>query len=177
MRTPQHARAFARNGFLHLRSLVDAATCRALVERTCTVLPASWRRDDPRTWSGPVADSCHDAPLEHRAGLLKYQLRDLAADPHVLATYQPPSPVHDLAHALIGRPLHRIRVRGLYAIAPAPRPDLLPHAPRPHVEAHAAHIVASTAEPRARADARGVEDRGSASVAEFSRRPPAAARR
>ena len=140
MLSADQARFFARNGYLQVPGVVDAAICRHLVERTWNVLPSHWRRDDPDTWRGEVSDSCHTVHLD-RGGLLKFQLRELADDPFVQQGFMPPSPVHDLAHALIGRPLHRYRKRGLYAVAPAEHPERLARAPNPHVEAHPAQIV------------------------------------
>lgn len=141
MLTPEQARSFARNGFVVLPGLVPASTCAHLVERTWSLLPSHWRRDDPSSWRGDVADSCHVGSLDQRCGLIKFQLKDLGDDPAVVAAFQSPSPVHDAAFDLIGTPLHRIRVRGLYAIAPAEHPDRLPRVPSPHVEGHAAQIV------------------------------------
>lgn len=140
MLTAQQARFFARNGYVQVPGVVDADTCRHLVDRTWQVLPSHWRRDDPGTWRGEVTDSCHTVHLD-RGGLLKFQLRELADDPLVQQAFMRSSPVHDLAHQLIGRPLHRYRKRGLYAVAPAERPERLARAPAPHVEAHAAQIV------------------------------------
>lgn len=150
----EQARFFARNGFLQLRGLVPAAACAHLVEETWRHLPAHWRRDDPRTWRGPVGDSCHVATLDFRGGLMKFasgcsggaieERRKLFADPVVTANYQDPSPMHSVAHALIGRRLHPIRLRGLYAIAPVEHPDSAKAVPSPHVEAHPAQIVALT---------------------------------
>lgn len=144
MLTREQARFFARNGYVHVSGVVDAPTCRHLVERTWQQLPPHWRRDDPGTWRGAFADSCHEADLDARGGLLKYQCKELAADPHVVAAFQRPSPVHDLAHALIGKPLHAIRVRGLYAIAPQVRPGPARRAFSPHVESHPANLVVLT---------------------------------
>ncbi|MGH8611919.1 MAG: phytanoyl-CoA dioxygenase family protein [Gammaproteobacteria bacterium] len=141
MLTAEQARFFARNGFLQLPRLVPEATCRHLVERTWSLLPPQWRRDAPSSWRGEVGDSCHVAGLDYRGGLLKFQIKELAADPAVVASFQPPSPVHEVAHDLIGRPLHRIRLRGLYAIAPVEYPDRLRRVPSPHVEAHPSQII------------------------------------
>ncbi|MBL8756100.1 MAG: phytanoyl-CoA dioxygenase family protein, partial [Planctomycetes bacterium] len=140
MWTADQARFFARNGYVQLPGIVDAATCAHLVERTWKVLPAHWRRDDPTSWRGEVTDSCHTVHLD-RGGLLKFQLRDLADDPYVQRAFLPSSPVHELARSLIGRPLLRYRKRGLYAVAPAEHPERLARAPSPHVEAHPAQIV------------------------------------
>lgn len=140
MLTADQARFFARNGYVQVPGVVDAETCRHLVDRTWQVLPSHWRRDDPGTWRGEVTDSCHTVHLD-RGGLLKFQLRELADDALVQQAFMGPSPVHDLARQLIGRPLHRYRKRGLYAVAPAERPERLARAPAPHVEAHPAQIV------------------------------------
>lgn len=144
MLSREQARFFARNGYVHVSGVVDAQTCRHLVERTWQQLPKHWRRDDPGTWRGTFADSCHEADLDARGGLLKYQCKELAADPHVVAAFQRPSPVHDLAHALIGKPLHAIRVRGLYAIAPRVHSGRTRRAFSPHVESHPANLVVLT---------------------------------
>jgi ectoine hydroxylase-related dioxygenase (phytanoyl-CoA dioxygenase family) len=144
MLTAEQARFFARNGFVQLSRVVPETTCSHLVERTWAALPPKWRRDAPASWRGKVGDSCHVAALDARGGLLKFQLKELAADPAVVASFQAPSPVHEAAHDLIGRPLHPIRLRGLYAIAPVAHPDRVPPAPSPHVEAHPAQIVALT---------------------------------
>lgn len=144
MLTCDQARFFARNGYVQVPGVVDARTCRRLVERTWQQLPPQWRREDPDSWRGTFADSCHEADLASRGGLLKYQCKDLAADPHVVAAYQRPSPVHELAWALVGTPLHAIRVRGLYAIAPSAGPQARRRAFSPHVESHPAHLVVLT---------------------------------
>ena len=154
MISPEQARFFARNGFLQLRGLIPEATCAHLVERTWEHLPPHWRRDDPTTWRGQVEDSCHVASLDARGGLLKFvsacsgrisaQRRELQADPRILESYHEPSVGHGAAHRLIGRPLHPIRLRGLYAIAPVEHPDAAREVPSPHIEAHAAQIVSLT---------------------------------
>lgn len=136
------ARAFARDGYLHLHDMVDARTCGALAAETWAVLPPHWRRDDPASWRGEVTDSCHAAELGQRGGHLKYQLKALADHPGVVAAFQPGSPMHAFATDLIGRPLHRIRLRGLYVVAPVHRAYRIPTGPSPHVEAHPAQIIA-----------------------------------
>jgi ectoine hydroxylase-related dioxygenase (phytanoyl-CoA dioxygenase family) len=141
MLTPEQARFFARNGFLQLSGLVPPATCAHLVERTWAALPRHWRRTDPASWRGEVTDSCHTAHLDLRGGHVKFQVPALLSDPLVVESFQPPSPVHDAAHDLVGQPLHRIRLRGLYAIAPVEHPERLPRAPSPHIEGHPSHIV------------------------------------
>jgi hypothetical protein len=140
----EQARFFARNGYVQLPGLIPAPTCRHLVESTCRLFPAGWRRDNPTTWRGEVTDSCHTADLEQRAGLLKFQQKELLADPLVVAGYQQPSVAHAAAVALIGRPLQPIHLRGLYAIVPIADSARFHEAPSPHVEAHAAQIVALT---------------------------------
>ena len=150
MLTAEQARFFARNGFLQLKGCVPAAVCAHLVESTWRQLPPRWRRDDPSSWTGLVEDACHVAGLGYRGGLLKLASgstqarKDLIADPMVVASFHAPAPCHEAAHDLVGTPLHPIRVRGLYAIAPVPEPDAYAEAVSPHVEAHPAQIIALT---------------------------------
>lgn len=149
----EQAAFFARNGFLQLRGVIPGDVCAHLVECTWGHLPETWERDDPATWSGPVGDSCHVASLATRRGLMKFASgcagrasearQQLYGDPMVTQSYQDPSVGHAAAAALIGRPLHPIRLRGLFAIAPVREGDG-GAASSPHVEAHPAQIVAMT---------------------------------
>ncbi|MBK8098355.1 MAG: phytanoyl-CoA dioxygenase family protein [Planctomycetes bacterium] len=142
MMNQELARAFARDGYLRLNGMVDAAACAALADETWAVLPSHWRRDDPASWHGEVTDSCHAASVDQRGGHLKYQMKALADHPSVVTAFQPGSPMHAFATELVGKPLHRIRLRGLYVVAPTRHPHQNPAAPSPHLEAHPAQIIA-----------------------------------
>jgi hypothetical protein len=138
---------FARNGFLRVERLVDPRTCARLVDHTWTRLPPDWRRDDPSTWNdGQHLDSCHVADLRVRRGLFQFQKGDLLGNPVIEGAFGAVAgaPGGRLAQALIGHPLAKMRVRGLYCIAPVS--DSIQYKTgyaKPHIESHAAQLVAS----------------------------------
>lgn len=142
MLTQEQLSAFARNGFLHVRGLIDPETCADLVNHTWTRMPPEWSRDDPDSWSGELADSCHVADLRIRRGLLQFQKGDLIGHPTVARAFSADAIGGRLGHALLGAPLAAMRLRGLYAIVPLP--DTIPYSPfkKPHIESHAAQLIA-----------------------------------
>jgi hypothetical protein len=138
---------FARNGYLRVEGLVDPQTCRQLVDHTWTRLPPDWRRDDPSTWNnGQHGDSCHVADLRVRRGLFQFQKGDLLGNPVIEGAFgaTASTPGGRLARALIGHPLAKMRVRGLYCIVPLPGSIQYKGGfAKPHIESHAAQLVAS----------------------------------
>lgn len=131
---------FARNGFLHVPRWIDADTCRQMVDHTWRRLPPEWRRDDPSTWTGSVGDSCHIAGLEARLGLLKFQAGDLLQNPLIDGAFASNARGGELGDALLGHPLGKFRVRGLYCIAPMPASNS--RRGEPHIEAHPSQLIA-----------------------------------
>lgn len=133
--------SFARNGFLHLEAKIAPEICSTLIERTWAKLPSWWDRNDRRTWSGPVVDSCHDAPVEVRLGHLKFQKGDLIGDPVVHTGFCQCSDLGSVAQQLIGTRLAPMRVRGLYCIIPTePKPGRS-RSGAAHIEAHATQLI------------------------------------
>ncbi|WP_349435894.1 hypothetical protein [Pararhizobium sp. A13] len=126
---------FARNGFLHVKNFVDPVTCEKLVDHTWTRFPPEWSRDDSATWSGDLADSCHIADLKARRGLTQFQKGDLLDHPVVDGFFSSDGPGGQLAKELIGSPLSKFHVRGLYAIVPLPSSITYKVGGRPHIEA------------------------------------------
>ncbi len=132
---------FARNGFLHVKNFVDPDTCETLVDHTWTRFPPEWSRHDPATWSGDLADSCHIADLKARRGLMQFQKGDLLGHPVVDGFFSSDGPGGQLAKELIGSPLSKFHVRGLYAIVPLPSSITYKVGGRPHIEAHPAQLI------------------------------------
>lgn len=133
---------FARNGFLHVRRLIDEGTCRKLVDLTWTRFPPEWKRNDPSTWRGTAPDSCHVADLRVRRGLFQFQKGDLYGHPVIEGAFADDAIGGGIARELIGHPLAKMRVRGLYCIAPLAE-DVQYKAPvRPHIESHPAQLIA-----------------------------------
>ncbi len=135
---------FCRNGFVQLRGLLDETACDHLIGETWRRLPESWVRGDPGTWNGDVTDSCHTADLVDRRGHMKFQGKEIRADPVVDAIYGLGSELHGCAEQLIGRPLEQSLVRGLYVIAPLPDRAQASPLIKPHVEAHPIQLVSVT---------------------------------
>lgn len=133
---------FARNGFLHVPRWIDSDTCSKLVDHTWTRLPSAWRRDDPSTWSGSLGDSCHIADIKARRGLLKFQGGDLLRNPLIEGAFASNARGGQLADALLGHPLGKFRVRGLYCIAPMPASMSAPGPAEAHIEAHPSQLIA-----------------------------------
>lgn len=142
MLTQEQLSAFARNGFLQVKNMVDPKTCAELVDHTWTRMPPEWSRDDPDSWSGELSDSCHVADLRIRRGLLQFQKGDLIDNPVVTRAFSAQAIGGDLGRALLGAPLAAMRLRGLYAIIPLP--ETTPYSPfkKPHIESHAAQLIA-----------------------------------
>jgi hypothetical protein len=132
---------FARNGFLHLASYIDADVCGELVDHTWTRLPAEWSRNDPATWTGSLGDSCHTADLYRRRGLLQFQGGDLVTHPTIQRVFSSNGIGGDLARDLIGHPLSNFKIRGLYAIIPLPPSMTYPGGGRAHIEAHPSQLI------------------------------------
>jgi hypothetical protein len=133
---------FARNGFLHVPRLIDEDTCRRLVDLTWTRFPAEWKRDDPSTWYGTAADSCHVADLRVRRGLFQFQRGDLYENAVIERAFAAQAAAGQLARELIGHPLAKMRVRGLYCIVPLAESVRYKTPVKPHIEAHAAQLIA-----------------------------------
>jgi hypothetical protein len=140
--TQEQLSAFARNGFLHVRNLIDPQTCAELVDHTWTRMPPEWTRDDPESWSGEMADSCHIADLRIRRGLLQFQKGDLIGHPVVARAFSADALGGRLGQALLGAPLAAMRLRGLYAIVPLPENTAYSPFKKPHIESHAAQLIA-----------------------------------
>lgn len=142
MLTVEQLRFFARNGFLHVKDVIDAKSCQELVAHTWTRLPSTWSPEDPGTWSGVAEDSCHVADLKTRRGLFQFQKGDLLGDPVVERAFSLNAPGGQLGLDLLGYPLAKMKVRGLYCIAPL-GPDIkYSPAKKPHIESHAAQLIA-----------------------------------
>ena len=133
---------FARNGFLHLKKVVSEEATAYLVEETWKRLPSSWSRNNPSSWVGEVTDSCHTSDLNYRRGHVKFQKGELVGDKVIMETFERDSSLGKFAQGMIGRPLRKIRVRGLYPNVPPPDATSLREYIKPHVEAHPVHIVA-----------------------------------
>ena len=132
---------FARNGFLHVPRWIEEDTCRKRVDHTWTRLSPGWRRDEPSTWGGSPGDSCHIADIEARRGLLKFQGGDLLQNPVIEGAFAPSASGGQLAHALLGHPLGKLRIRGLYCIAPLAASSCRGNV-EPHIEAHPSQLIA-----------------------------------
>lgn len=133
---------FARNGFLHVPRWIEADTCNRLVDHTWTRFPAEWKRDDPGTWSGTAGDSCHIADLKVRRGLFQFQGGDIPRSPVVQGAFASDARGGELARALLGHPLGRFHVRGLYCIVPM-SPSVRYRGPaKPHIELHPSQLIA-----------------------------------
>jgi hypothetical protein len=133
---------FARNGFLHVPQLIDADTCRKLVDHTWTRFPPEWDRDDPATWHGSAPDSCHVAEVRVRRGLFQFQRGDLLDNPVIEGAFGASALGGEMARELIGHPLAKMRVRGLYCIVPLAQGVHYRGAVKPHIESHAAQLIA-----------------------------------
>ncbi len=133
---------FARNGFLHVPRWIDGGTCRKLVDHTWTRLPREWRREDPSTWSGSAGDSCHVADIKVRRGLFQFQGGDLQKNAVIESTFASNARCGALAHALLGHPLGKLHVRGLYCIVPMPASIQYPRPGKPHIELHPSQLIA-----------------------------------
>ena len=131
---------FARNGYLHVRRLIDEDTCRKLVDHTWTRLPPSWKRDDASSWAGMVPDSCHTSDVRTRRGHLQFQKGDLLDNPVIDGAFSHTATGGRLGRELIGHPLAKMRVRGLYCIVPLAN-SVTFKGVRPHIESHAAQLV------------------------------------
>lgn len=135
-------RFFARNGFLHLKNVVSEEATAYLVDETWKRLPPYWSRNDPSSWVGEVTDSCHSADINYRRGHVKFQKGALIGDKVIVEAFDRDSSLGEFAQAIIGRPLAKIRVRGLYPNIPPPDAAYLREYIEPHVEAHPVHIIA-----------------------------------
>lgn len=133
---------FARNGFLHVPRWIDGDTCGKLVDHTWTRLPPEWRRDDPLTWSGSVGDSCHVANTRVRRGLFQFQGGDLLQSPVIDGAFASNARGGELAQALLGHPLGKFKVRGLYCIVPMAESIRYPRPAKPHIELHPSQLIA-----------------------------------
>lgn len=133
---------FARNGYLHVSRWIDPAACSKLVDHTWTRLPSAWKRDDPSTWQGTAADSCHVADLRVRRGLFQFQKGDLLDNPLVDGTFAANAAGGQLARELLGHPLARMRLRGLYCIVPLDDSVRYRVPVKPHIEGHPAQLIA-----------------------------------
>lgn len=142
MLTQQDLGFFARNGFLHVKGLIDQATCAELVDHTWTRMPPEWSRHDPDSWVGELPDSCHIADLRIRRGLLQFQKGDLIGHPTIERTFSAGAIGGQLGRALIGAPLAQMRLRGLYSIVPLPPSYSYSPFKKPHIESHPAQLIA-----------------------------------
>jgi hypothetical protein len=134
---------FARNGYLHVPALVDAETCRRLVDHTWTRFPREWKRHDPATWQGAALhDSCHIADLKVRRGLFQFQKGDLLDNPVIEGAFSRTAVGGRLGQELIGHALAKMRVRGLYCIVPLAPSIAYRAVAKPHIESHAAQLIA-----------------------------------
>lgn len=141
MLTPEQLGFFARNGFLHLEAVASPAVCEALVERTWTRLPKDWSRDDRSTWKGMAQDSCHIADVRVRRGHFQFQKGDLIGDPTIASAFSERAAGGDVARQLIGHPLSKMRLRGLYCIVPLADEIRFKSMARPHIESHPAQLI------------------------------------
>ncbi len=141
MITSEQLAFFARNGYLQLRQFIQPDTCKQLIDLTWERLPTSWRRDDPDTWAGVVADTCHTGDVHERRGHLRFQRGNILASPHIAETFGREGPVGSAVEAIIGHPIAPMRTRGFYVIVPfVDRNDISP-VTRPHIEAHAVQVI------------------------------------
>lgn len=133
---------FARNGYLHVPRWIDAQTCSTLVDHTWTRLPSDWKRDDPSTWQGPAADSCHVADVRVRRGHFQFQKGDLLHNPVVEGAFGADAIGGQLGRELLGHPLVRMQLRGLYCIIPLDTSVRFRLPVKPHIESHPSQLIA-----------------------------------
>jgi hypothetical protein len=133
--TDEQVALFCREGYLVVPDLFDAETVHRTIETTWLLLPAWFKRDDPRTWTGMTEDDCHAQSLEGRRGRLKYRqsIRDqrwigdmLFANEMVIA----------VAESLlgVGTVAQPAWFRGLYPIVPTP--TMVGKKPNGHIDRH-----------------------------------------
>lgn len=141
MLTTDEVSFFARNGYLRVPDMVSAQDCEELIEETWKLLPPTWSRNEPDTWTGEVTDSCHRSSIAFRGGHVKFQKKTYPAREIYARVFGPSGKLGQVAHALIGFQLGPMRQRGLYAIVPVDPATPL-HPPAHHVESHAAQVIA-----------------------------------
>ncbi len=127
------AEIFRRDGFLVLRGVLDPVGVAAARVSLWDHLPATFRRDDPRTWRGPVEDESGGRDLHERKGRVKLR-GALRSDPALLDLLPRNEAVLAAVAALLAprRAAPPATVRGIYLTFPMPE---LPQA-FGHVDLH-----------------------------------------
>ncbi len=130
---------FYREGFV-IKSLNLNATCRErALDLVWTKLPTSFRRDDPNSWHGIVADSCHELDLVARRGRLKFR-ECLRSEPWLFDMLAGNKDVLGMIEQFLGKDqvLRPKYFRGIYPIFPcglAGKKQV-----NPHIDGHAFQV-------------------------------------
>jgi hypothetical protein len=141
MLDPADLAFFARNGYLHLRRVIEKDICEALIDLTWDRLPADWSRTDPESWRGMAPDSCHTNDLYQRRGLFQFKEGNLLHNPLIEGTFGTNAIGGTIAREIIGRPLAQMKIRGLYCIFPAAAGTPVPFFKKGHIESHPSQLI------------------------------------
>lgn len=158
---PAQRRAFATDGYVLLRDVLDTGLCAEAIDALWPKLPPSFDRADPSTWTGDAEDSCVVASVATRRGHMKFKS---PGDPLLRRITAEEPRLRAAVAALLGDDLAEPYFRGLYPIFPVTGPlvdraaldaamgpelaaaaaglDLDVPPSMPHVEAHAVQLVA-----------------------------------
>lgn len=113
-------RLFAERGYVQLPGALNASVCAELTDLIWRLMPEPLRRDEPRTWSGRIADCCNDLHLYQRKGLVRFkEKRFFRHEPEAQSLYA--SSAETLMAEALGRPVERFSIRGLNPNFPLPR--------------------------------------------------------
>lgn len=112
---------FNENGYLRVNGAVDPEICDNIVKYIWTLLPGRFRRDDRGTWSGRIQDCCTNLPLYQTKGLVRFKDKHgFAKIPEIRDGIYGNQQLSNIITGALGRPLERIRVRGLHPNFPMP---------------------------------------------------------
>ena len=127
--TVEELRFFKREGYLIKRQVMDPALMARARERLWDDPPPSLRRDDPRTWVGPLPESEHSTEFDNARRDYRWNYRRVGAEPWMVRMAATAPAIFALAERMLGagelQPPER--VRGIYCTLPygdRPRPPV-----------------------------------------------------
>lgn len=104
-----------RDGFLRISGAIDPEDSDVIIDYIWKQLPERFDRSDQGTWTGRIKDCCNNLPLYQTKGLVRFKDKHgFAKVPEIRRGTYDNSRLLDILTAAVGRPLERIRVRGLH---------------------------------------------------------------
>lgn len=135
-------RFFKANGYLIKRDILDPALMVKARDRMWEGAPPSMKRDDSRSWVGPIPKDEESADQSNRRSGFRWQFREPGGESFMVQLLATNPRVFGFAEQLLGKDQLQKpeRIRGIYCTLPYGSYDPGPGPSGCHVDAHPFHL-------------------------------------